>query len=214
MLDELINEFKKLYGLNRIAENGYSSFKVSGMKFRTEAYEAEGLGHVSVMEASGMLGLMKMESFIVNPLAVDMPLLSIDRIKAMGRDSLYMELYDTRLKSEREEAPYKAVKEKYRDLEDIIQDSKWYDDIRYGNSIIKKVSADQSPKIDRCIREYAAAYIEQLKKADKCNVLLKKAKAREYTNGLISNGGPATDAFLKAWGKEKTKDFFDKVLFG
>ena len=28
------------------------------------------------------------------------------------------------------------------------------------------------------------------------------------------NGGPAVDTFLKAWGKEKTKRFFEEVLFG
>ena len=42
----------------------------------------------------------------------------------------------------------------------------------------------------------------------------KKAKAAIYSNGLIENGGPATDPFLQAFGKEKTKEFFEKVLFG
>ena len=214
MLNELLGKFKDLYSLKKVEDDQYGSFKLSGMKFDTEAYEAEGLGHISVMKASGMMGLMKMDSFIVNPFDADMPLLSIDRIKAMGKDSLYMEIYDTCLKSDRNEGPYEAVKEKYKGLADIAQEAKWYDDIRYKSSILKKVSRKESPKIDECIREYVNAYLEELKKADKCDNAQKKAKAREYSDGLINNGGPAVNTFLKAWGKGKTKDYFDKVLFG
>ena len=39
-------------------------------------------------------------------------------------------------------------------------------------------------------------------------------KADAYRDGLLDNGGPATDAFLKVWGKEKTAELFQKVLFG
>ncbi|MBR2577953.1 MAG: hypothetical protein IKE38_03380, partial [Erysipelotrichaceae bacterium] len=114
----------------------------------------------------------------------------------------------------RNEAPYEAVKENYKDLTDIAQEPKWYDDVRYGSSVLKKVSGKESPQVDECIRDYLNAYLEQLKKAEKCDSVQKKAKAREYTDGLINNGGPAVNTFLKAWGKEKTKDYFDKVLFG
>ncbi|MBR2577805.1 MAG: hypothetical protein IKE38_02630, partial [Erysipelotrichaceae bacterium] len=100
MLDELLGKFKDLYSLKKVEDDQYGSFKLSGMTFDTEAYEAEGLGHISVMKASGMLGMMNMDSFIVNPFDVNMPLLSIDRIKAMGKDSLYMEIYDTCIDSE------------------------------------------------------------------------------------------------------------------
>ena len=43
---------------------------------------------------------------------------------------------------------------------------------------------------------------------------MKKHKADQYRDGLLENGGPAVDTFLKAWGKEKTKRFFEEVLFG
>ncbi|MBR2578073.1 MAG: hypothetical protein IKE38_03985, partial [Erysipelotrichaceae bacterium] len=109
------------------------------MNFETQGYEAEGLGHVSTMKAADAAGMMKMESFIVDPFDVDAPLLSIDRIQAMGKDSLYLELYDTCLEAGREEERFEKVKEKYSALEDIPYKENWYDAIRYRSSILKKV---------------------------------------------------------------------------
>jgi hypothetical protein len=43
---------------------------------------------------------------------------------------------------------------------------------------------------------------------------LKKAKAAEYSDGLIKNGGPSTDVFKKEFGDEKTGRYFREVLFG
>ena len=166
------------------------------------------------MKATGMLGAMKMESFIVDPFDVDAPLLSIDRIQAMGNDTLYMEIYDTCLDPERKEEGFENVKKKYAELNDVPLKENWYDHLRYGSSIIKKVKKGQSDALDACIEEYAEAYLELLKKAAPCDHDRKKEKAREYSDGLIENGGPATDAFLKSWGKEKTAEYFAKVLFG
>ena len=42
----------------------------------------------------------------------------------------------------------------------------------------------------------------------------KKRRAAVYSDGLVANGGPSTDVFKKSFGDEKTKEFFDKVLFG
>ena len=60
-------------------------FKASGMKFSAVAYEAAGFGHVGVMNANGMFGLMKMETLVLNPFCVDAPLFSLDRVHAFGR---------------------------------------------------------------------------------------------------------------------------------
>jgi len=51
-------------------------------------------------------------------------------------------------------------------------------------------------------------------KCDHCDPERKKEKARAYSNGLLEHGGPAVNNFLKVWGKEKTEDFFGRVLFG
>jgi hypothetical protein len=58
------------------------------------------------------------------------------------------------------------------------------------------------------------AYLEVLQSAKTCNPEQKKIKADTYRDGLLSQGGPATDGFLQAWGKEKTADLFKNVVFG
>ena len=52
-------------------------------------------GEFAVLKAKGFFGLMKMETLIVNPKEIDLPLYSCDRILAMGIDTLIAELYDT-----------------------------------------------------------------------------------------------------------------------
>ena len=42
----------------------------------------------------------------------------------------------------------------------------------------------------------------------------KRKLCKEYSDGLISNGGISTDVFKEQLGEDTTRDFFDKVLFG
>lgn len=214
MIRNIINKLKEFYCFEKINADEYNTFKVSGLTFNAEGYELKDLGHLSIMEAKGMFGLMKMKSIIISPTFVDMPILSIDRIIAFGKDTLYMEQFHTCLKQERQEERFKEIKEKYQNLNDVTINKNWYDHLLYDCSIYKKVSKKDSLLIDRLIDDYFNIYLELLKNGSKCDVNLKREKNREYSNGLVENGGPATDAFLKSWGKEKTLDYFNKVLFG
>lgn len=56
--------------------------------------------------------------------------------------------------------------------------------------------ADEQPEPDEKERE------------DKLSVVT------EYTNGFVEQGGVSTDLFVKAMGQEKTRTFFERVLFG
>ena len=95
MTNKILDLIKAKYPLSPIDAGDMSTLKASGMKFFVEAYKAEGLGHVSVMRAKGFFGLMKMDTLIINPTEIDLPLYSYDRILAMGNDTLIVELYDT-----------------------------------------------------------------------------------------------------------------------
>ena len=57
-------------------------------------------------------------------------------------------------------------------------------------------------------------YLDLSKEAKDCDETLKKEKARQYTEGLLLNGGPSTDVFRKKKGQEFTEKFFREVLFG
>ena len=94
--------------------------KVSGMNFHIRSFTAPGLGHVSEMTASGFFGLMKMDTLIITPTEVDMPLFSYDRVLAMGNDTLIFELYDTLLE-QTELSQLDAVKEALRWMISILE---------------------------------------------------------------------------------------------
>ena len=95
MIEKLLKAIDSRFPLTEQDAGDFKQLKANGMKFSIRPYKAEGLGWVSVMTASGFFGLMKMDTLIVNPTEVDMPLLSYDRVHAMGNDTLIYELYDT-----------------------------------------------------------------------------------------------------------------------
>lgn len=214
MTDRLLTLIDKKYPLTSIDCGEFAEMKVKGMKFKISAYKAEGLGHVSVMRASGMMGLMKMDTLIINPTEIDLPLYSYDRIFAMGNDTLIVELYDTML-GEYSEDVMKEVKakEKYSAIPERDPGEHWYDSIKLASSISKKGKKKHLSLINSLTDQHFEAYIS----SDSDNVSDKAAKqdkARVYVNGLIEKGGPSTDVFKGAIGEEKTRELFEGVLFG
>ena len=95
--ERLVEAIGKRFPITKIDVGEMSSFRARGMTFTVRAFRAAGLGHVCVMKANGFFGLMNIDTLIVTPDECDLPLLSYDRIHAMGKDKLYAELYDTTL---------------------------------------------------------------------------------------------------------------------
>ena len=211
MTDKLLSLIGQRFPLKERDAGAYKSLKVKGMKFTITPYEAEGLGHVSVMKASGMFGLMKMDTLIVNPKETDLPLLSYDRILAMGNDTLILELYDTMLEPCVTDQLQK-VNEEYAYLPDRDPGTHWYDSIRLKESISKK-GKKLSPRFDAYAEAYTSAYLN-LPARTVTDAEAKGKKAGAYVEGLLKNGGPSTDVFKQALGEEKTAELFRKVLFG
>ena len=190
----------------------FAEMKVSGMKFSISAYEAKGLGHVSVMRAVGMMGLMKMDTLIINPTEIDLPLYSYDRIFAMGNDTLIVELYDTLL-TEYSESALLAAKDAYADLPERDPGEHWYDSIKLASSISKKGKKKHLSRMNDLAFQHFEAYIDSDASAVSDNTA-KQSKAAVYVDGLFELGGPSTDVLTKAIGQEKTAELFNKVLFG
>ena len=189
-------------------------FKASGMKFETVRYDAEGLGSVSLMKAGGMFGLMKMETLIVNPFSKDAPLLSVDRIKAMGSNLLYLEMFDTMLAPGFDVKGLEAVSKAYKTLPDKDPGEHWYDGMRVGTPFIKKAGSKEKAAMDQAELEYLTAFLAAAKAAPSCDPEEKREKAKAYSEGLLKNGGPATDPVKASLGEEETAKFFRKTLFG
>ena len=92
---DLLDKLNTHSTLKEIPVGEFHELKIRGMTFTIRQYEASDLGNVSWMSAAGFFGLMKMDTLITNPKWKDMPLLSYDRVKAMGSDTLIIELSDT-----------------------------------------------------------------------------------------------------------------------
>ena len=142
-----------------------------------------------------------------------MPLLSYDRIHAMGNDTLIYELYDT-LVGKAELFLLDEAKAHTGNLPDHKMGTNWYDSIKLSQSFSKKGKKALTPTFDEEAYRYMQAYLDTAKDALTCNVEAKRERAVFYVEGLLNNGGPCTDIFKKSIGNEKTTEVFRKYLFG
>ena len=214
MKELILNELKKHWNVTERDTGAYHTLKKSGMKFVISAYRIEGFGSMSVIEMSAMLGLMQMESTILTAEEKDLPLFNADFIKAMGKCTLLEEFYDTMLAplDEGSIAEYRRVKAKYADLPPYKTDPHWYDSIRYDFTL---GACDRSlkDKKEAITADYLGAYLKNAAAAPDTDPALKKAKTREYVDGLISNGGPAVNQFKKLFGDAAAREIFIKYVF-
>lgn len=216
MVNKILELIKQRHNLEEKEIGEFKTFKAKGMKFVCEAYNAEGLGHVSVMQAKGFFGLMKMDTLVISPENKDLPLLSYDRIVAMGNDNLIIELYDTMGEEKTDFTLINSIKNKYTLLPERFEAGEepkhWYDDIRLPETTSKKGKKKQKTGFDAYAAEYIYSYLSL--SAMECDPKEKKARTDVYVNGLLTQGGPATDVFKKEFGDEKTSDILKTVLFG
>ncbi|MBE6923052.1 MAG: hypothetical protein E7465_07735 [Ruminococcaceae bacterium] len=213
MIQKMLRTITTKHHLNAITIGEYAKMKVGVMNFQIWAFHAEGLGHVSAMTATGMFGLMKMDTLIINPTERDMPLFSYDRVHALGNDTLIYELYDTILEKA-SLGRVEAVKENCKHLPDHDLGEHWYDSIKLAVSLSKKGKNAHTPVFDACALEYLEAYLADAAEAEYCEPGPKKDKASVYVEGLLKHGGPSTDVFKKGIGDEKTAELFRNILFG
>lgn len=190
---------------------GYARIRKNGMTFRIHAYEAAGLGRFSSVSMTAMLGLMKMETVVFTPLTRKMPLLSFDRIKAMGNDTLLLELYDTGA-GKPDLSALDDVKAAAGDLPDHDLGTHWYDPLKLSPSLAKRGKKCGEAYRDLCDR-YFEAYFTALDGAESCTPEEARKGVAAYVDGLFANGGPSTDQFKKILGEAAARDLFDAYIF-
>lgn len=189
----------------------FAALRAGGMRFSICAYDLPGVGALSTVSMTAMLGLMRMETLVLTPLERDAPLLSCDLVRVAGRDTLLLELYDTQL-APIDTAALDAVKAAYAALPDHDLGTHWYDPLKLPPSLAKrgrKLWAQAAPLADA----YLAAYLDLLSAAPPCARTEKQARVRAYVDGLLQNGGPSTDQFKKLIGAEQTAALFRQVIF-
>jgi len=212
MTDKMLNLVKEEFSLTEIDAGEFSTLRANGMTFTVKAYRAEGLGHLSVMQARGFFGLMRMATLMIVPKEKDLPLYSYDRIHAMGNDTLIVELYNT-LTEELDLSVLDCIKAKYSHIPQRDPGEHWYDRIKLPQSISQKGKRSHIAELDALTLEHFSAYLHapagEVSDSEK-----KRMLSAQYVHGLLEQGGPSTDAFKKALGIETTETLFKKVLFG
>ena len=215
MIDEILTALKRAFPVEEVDLGSRAVQKVKPMKFALRQFKIGGVGNLFVMQGKALLGLMKMDTVILTPLFVDAPLYSYDRIFAMGRDTMLQEFYDIRLEKNGQEnldriAGRRAM---IAGMAEHDPGRHWYDSMLLPESVFRK---GRSCKAQADAYELAVLgdFIDLLKAAPACDEALKRAKANTYVNGLFENGGPSTDAFVKAIGREEARRLFGQVIFG
>lgn len=211
MTDKLLNLIREKYVLEEIDAKDLPYLKTRVINFSIQAYKAIGLGHVSVMRSEDILGLMKMDTIIVNPREIDLPLYSCDYIYTPTDNTLVIKLYDTMVGSYSEEH-LMNVKSEYQDLADRDSGAHWYDDIKLASSISKSGDADQRSRFDELTLRFFRVYLS--KSPIVTDMAEKQLKTRDYVEGLLRHCGPSTDVFIKEFGNQKTTRFYRTILFG
>ena len=189
--------------------------KKNGFRFQTRVYEAEGLGHLCFLTMTAMAGLMQMETAIVAVYEKDLPLLNLDWVKAMGKETQIVEFYDDQLAPYPAEklAAFEAIKAKDADLTDRETDPHWYDDILYPCSFHKK-GRGLTERMSCAARDYLMVYVELLAAAPPCDLAAKGAKVRAFATRLFEEGGPAVNMVTKLFGERTARRVVVQHMYG
>lgn len=210
-MSEIIGKLSSQFSLHERNLGEFAKVKKSGMNFDIRGWEIEGIGRMSALSMNAMLGLMKMETLVITPLEVDAPLYSFDFVRAMGNDTLIIELYDTQI-NPCELDGLDAVKAASAVLPDNDLGEHWYDYLHLSPTVSKKGKKGKID-LDAMVSGYTDEFIKFLKASPACEKAAKQAKVFDYTDTLLKKGGPACDQFKKMIGVDKTRELFMKFIF-
>ncbi len=217
MLGEYVKEeLSKKYELKPRDIGECAKLSKKGMTFETKSYSVEGIGNMCVMTMKAMMGLMKMETVVLSVNEKDAPLINLDWIKVMGKETLMCELYDTQIDPYSEEPLLKMQKLSDEDkiIEDYVASGKyWYDDILYPCSY-KKTGKQLHDRFEAVGKKFFDIYFDELQKLPGCDVGGKREKNQFFAETLFSKGGPAVDQVKKLFGETIAKKLVVNCMYG
>lgn len=204
------------YSLKKLDIGADARLAKKGFTFETESYEVQELGHLCIMRMKAMLGLMRMETVILSVTHKDVPLINLDYVKAAGKETQIVELYNTQIAYEAKELQeaLQKIRDRDADLTDYTSaGSHWYDDILYPCSY-HKTGKGVSDRLAGAARDCAAEYISLLASAPDCDPAEKQAKSRKFAESLLASGGPAVDQVTKLFGRETAERLILRHMYG
>ncbi|MDO4796882.1 MAG: hypothetical protein Q4A01_02560 [Coriobacteriales bacterium] len=186
-----------------------------GMTFTTEAYDVEGVGHLCIMRMKAFAGLMRMETVILAPAQMDMPLFNIDWVRAFGKETQIAELYDDQLQPWPDvcQEEIDRIRRQYDDLPNMAHADHWYDDILYPCSCAKQGKGIED-RLAQMAQDYLAAYVAQLGVLPACDHEQKAAAVRSFAEHLYADGGPAVQQVAKLFGQQTAQRLVVHHMYG
>lgn len=206
---------ERRYTLRREELGADARLAKSGMAFETESYEIPELGHFCLLRMNAFFGLMKMETAVLAVTEKDVPLLNLDWVRAFGKETQIVELYDTQLEPYPEEklAAFDAIRARDAELPDMSSAGHWYDAILYPCSY-HKAGKGLTERLAAAARDYTETFLGQLEAAPACDRAAKAEKVKAFAERLFAEGGPAVDQVTKLFGTETAKRLILRYMYG
>lgn len=210
------SRLSQAYDLKPLDLGADARLSKKGFTFETEAYEISQLGHLCVMRMKAMLGLMRMETVVLSVTHKDMPLINLDYVKAFGKETELVELYDTQLAFEPDDLQkaFQRIQDRDADIADYVSaGTHWYDDILYPCTYHKK-GKGVSGRLAQAARDCANTYISLLASTPDCDPALKQARTRAFAEKLFASGGPAVDQVTRLFGRDTAQRLILRHMYG
>ncbi len=217
MINEIVRIINQKFPVKEIDTGKYKKFKASPLSVTTKQFKADGLGWIACLEGSAMFGLMKMVTIVIHSDERDIPLMSYDYISAMGNHTLLVEYYDTtKDRNQLDLSEMEKIKASLTNMKEYDLGEHWYDSMKLSCSIAKRDKKNKLPQMNQAVLASVKAYCQLAEKMPLLkdgDITEKQKRTAKYVDGLFEHGGPSTDAFVKAIGKEAAYDFFTKIIF-
>ena len=212
---------KNNFGVEEIDIGPFKKVQINKiLPFYSEVYYIKELGVLPIVTVN--IGIVQQITFNINPFEKDLPQLTIELIYFLGKRIFLVEIYDLMLDKKNNRykdflAKIKEINEKYTELEIIKEEKKvWYEPYICGK-IKKKGKAENDNIIKNIFRELLETYIEYSKSLPLLNDNYKEKKyflIKGLSDQFVEKGGIAVNNFIKSMGKEKTREYLGKVIFG
>ena len=172
------------FGLKKVDIGADAVLSARGAKLEMESYEVEGFGHLCTLKMRAMMGMMKMETVVLSSYEKELPLLNIDWVQAMGKETLIIEYYDDRIK----------------DFDQTLIKS------------LKDSGKGKTVTFNQMVAKELAEFVERMTVATPAND--KKSCVKHFAETLFQTNGPAVSQIVKLFGSEIAHRLVVRHMYG
>ena len=192
---------------------------VAGRPNHVQRFDIRGVGNLLMMTAKDVEE-NQLSSFVIMPYYKNLPLFSTDYVYTGDKRFFLIEVYDLSVgHDEAYLAGIDAFSQCAKDWDDMPAfptQPRWYDDVR-PVCVAKAPSVEQDELSIQRFLDELSVFVEMEAAAEPLSAEDRARKwqvNKDYSDGLIDQGGVSTDMWTEALGAENVRRFFDEVFFG